>query len=80
VSRIVLAGGAGALGRALSSALAAAGHEVVVLTRSPRPGHEKGEIRDVGWDGRTQGAWARVLRHPRLEDAIADLLPGPAPR
>ena len=48
----MLPGGTGHIGGFLSRELARAGHEVVVLSRSP--GH-------VQWDGRTQGAWARQL-------------------
>ena len=59
--RIVIAGGSGFLGRALAAALAADGHEVVVLSRrgSPIPGAARG----VAWtpDGTATGEWAREL-------------------
>jgi len=57
--RIVLAGGSGLVGAALGAALAADGHEVVVLSRAPErarglpPG-----VRAAGWDGRRLGPWA----------------------
>src|SRR5690348_13422850 len=54
---VVIAGGTGALGRRLSADLAAHGHEVVILTRNPRPGAH----RHVAWDGRTLGAWVDEL-------------------
>ncbi|MDQ3918698.1 MAG: TIGR01777 family oxidoreductase [Acidobacteriota bacterium] len=57
--RIVLAGGSGFLGRALSGELARAGYEVVVLTRKLRKGSS--HVRQVHWDGRSVGAWAREL-------------------
>src|ERR1041385_8774984 len=57
--RIVLAGGSGFLGRALSVELARAGYEVVILTRRLRKGFS--QARQVRWDGRTVGAWAREL-------------------
>lgn len=57
--KIVLPGGSGHLGRFLAPALRAAGHQVVVLTRSPGPG--TAGIRQVGWDGRTLGPWAAEL-------------------
>src|SRR5919202_3601077 len=57
--RIVLAGGSGFLGRALSGELARAGYEVVVLTRKVRKSSTG--ARQVVWDGRTSGAWAREL-------------------
>jgi NAD dependent epimerase/dehydratase family enzyme len=53
----VVAGGSGALGRHLRADLADRRHEVVVLTRSPG----RGPHREVGWDGRTVGAWANEL-------------------
>jgi uncharacterized protein (TIGR01777 family) len=55
--KVVIAGGSGTLGRRLSAYLTAHGHEVVVLTRTPRPGL----YRQVPWDGRTVGAWAEEL-------------------
>lgn len=59
--KVVLAGGSGALGRALADDLAGRGHEVVVLTRSPDPalGH-----RQVQWDGVHVADWARELEDP----------------
>src|SRR5688500_3704877 len=60
--KIVIAGGTGLLGSALTHALDRAGHEVVVLTRSAgtdSPGH----ARAVVWrpDGTASGPWAREL-------------------
>ncbi|MFE9403221.1 TIGR01777 family oxidoreductase [Streptomyces sp. NPDC006530] len=53
--KIVIPGGTGQVGTVLDRALTAAGHEVVILTRSPR--HE----REVAWDGETLGAWADAV-------------------
>jgi uncharacterized protein (TIGR01777 family) len=50
--RIVIPGGTGQVGTILDRTLTAAGHDVVVLTRSPR------NERQVRWDGSTLGAWA----------------------
>lgn len=58
--RVVLAGGSGFLGRALATALDAAGHEVVVLTRNPS--RHRGPGRAVEWDGRTvRESWVAEL-------------------
>lgn len=54
--RIILAGGSGFLGRLLAERLAAAGDDVVVLTR--RPDAARRSYREVAWDGRTLGPWA----------------------
>jgi uncharacterized protein (TIGR01777 family) len=53
--RVVIPGGTGQVGAVLDRALTAAGHEVVVLTRSPEG------PRQVGWDGRTLGSWAEEV-------------------
>ncbi len=58
--RVVLAGGGGFLGRALATALDAAGYEVVVLTRNPS--RHRGPGRAVEWDGRTvRESWTAEL-------------------
>lgn len=52
--RVVLSGGNGYLGRGLAERWVKAGHDLVVLSRSPvgRP------WREVAWDGETLGDWA----------------------
>jgi uncharacterized protein (TIGR01777 family) len=55
---VVLAGGSGALGRRLCGALTAQGHDPVVLTRAPKP---DSPYRQVTWNGRDIGEWAREL-------------------
>src|SRR2546423_383530 len=57
--KVVLAGGSGFLGRALTEELTRAGYEVVVLTRKVKLNSSR--ARQVIWDGRTVGAWAREL-------------------
>ena len=57
--RIVLAGGSGFLGRALAEEFSSAGYEAVVLTR--KAGKSFKGARQVEWDGRTVGYWAREL-------------------
>lgn len=56
---IVLTGGTGLIGRALSVELVRAGYDVVVLSRDPVrvKGLRKG-VTPVGWDGRTGHDWA----------------------
>ena len=60
--RILIPGGSGFIGSALSANLAAAGHEVIVLTRNPDkagaalpPG-----VRAQRWDGRTADGWGQL--------------------
>jgi len=52
--KVVIPGGTGQVGTLLARALAAAGHEVVVLSRAPRPALWK----TVAWDAETVGTWA----------------------
>jgi len=55
--KLVIPGGSGHVGRVVASAFTRAGHEVVALSRRPRP--EK--WRSAHWDGATRGEWAREL-------------------
>lgn len=55
--KIVIPGGSGQVGRVLARAFVAHGHDVVVLSRSPRAS----AWRTVRWDGATAGAWVREI-------------------
>lgn len=55
--KIVIPGGSGQVGTILSRAFHAAGHEVVVLSRSP----QVRAWRVVRWDGATLGNWHREI-------------------
>jgi len=55
--KIVLPGGSGHIGELLAKALHSEGHEVVVLSRRPRPA----AWRVIPWDGETLGAWIAEL-------------------
>lgn len=69
---VVLAGGRGALGRALADAFAAAGHTVVVLTRSPRADAPHLEL---GWDGRSiAGDWGHLVPGSILVNLAGELV------
>ena len=57
--RIVIAGGSGFLGQALAHHFLNGDWDVVVLTRSPGQSGWLG--RQVGWDARTLGDWAREV-------------------
>lgn len=59
MKRIVLAGGSGFVGRALTPVLLAKGYHVVVLGRGAT--HREGGVDYLHWDGRTLGAWATAL-------------------
>lgn len=57
--RLVIAGGSGFIGRALTREFSGRGFEVVVLTRSP---HKRTDgVVEAEWDGTQVGAWATLL-------------------
>ncbi len=59
--KIVIAGGTGFLGQLLTTSLAAAGHDVVILTRNDHPSQGPG-VRSVTWDlRRALAPWAEEL-------------------
>ncbi len=59
--KIVLAGGSGFLGRALTDTLAADGHDLVVLTRGSAGPAAGVHLRHVQWTGDTVGPWTAEL-------------------
>ena len=62
--KIVIPGGSGQVGKVLARTFVADGHEVVVLSRRPRPTlpgsvrADAGSIRHVEWNGEMMGRWA----------------------
>ena len=61
--RVVIAGASGFIGRALAGELAAAGCEIIALTRHPEASRHRlpnGMI-FATWDGRTAGDWSRYV-------------------
>ncbi|MGL4651260.1 MAG: NAD-dependent epimerase/dehydratase family protein, partial [Caldilineaceae bacterium] len=59
--RVLIAGGTGLIGRALSSSLVADGHEVIVLTRDPaRIKAGMAGVRYVQWDAKTAAGWGEL--------------------
>ncbi len=60
--RFMLTGGSGLIGRALADSLAADGHEVILLSRSPGNvvGLPEG-VRAVYWDARTTEGWGELV-------------------
>ncbi|ADG99112.1 domain of unknown function DUF1731 [Segniliparus rotundus DSM 44985] len=72
--KVVIAGGTGALGSRLADDLAGRGHEVVVLTRSPKPAAAH---RQVQWDGRNVGPWAAELSGAALVNLAGEIVDRP---
>ena len=67
--RVLIAGGTGFLGRALTQSLLEDGHEIVVLTRSPHKSSDA-RVRFVGWDGKSTTGWGEVVNEV---DAVVNL-------
>ncbi len=70
--RVIITGGTGLIGSRLAASLAADGHEVIVLSRSPerRSGALPAGVRVVGWDGATAHGWGNLADGA---DAIVNL-------
>ena len=58
-NKIIIAGGSGFLGQALTSALVERGYEVIVLGRGAAG--RRGGVEHLQWDGSTLGDWAGAL-------------------
>ena len=59
--RIIITGGTGLIGRPLSQALVAAGHEVIVLTRNPQKvKNMPAGVRLQPWDGESATGWGEL--------------------
>jgi len=61
--RVVITGGTGLIGRALTRNLVQDGHEVVVLSRNPAIQHGviPPNVQIVAWDGRTPTGWGHLV-------------------
>ena len=59
IHRVVIAGGSGFLGSALAAHFRNGGFDVVVLTRKAQS--RRDGVREVAWNGRTFGPWAKEL-------------------
>ena len=57
--RLILAGGTGFIGQALTAFFTANGYQVVILTRSPS--QRRGTVHYQQWDGRSLGDWAKLI-------------------
>ncbi len=59
MNRVIITGGTGLIGHALTDELLRAGYEIVVLTRNPdRTRAYNANVRLAGWDGRTGEGWS----------------------
>lgn len=68
---ILIAGGSGLLGSALTNSLRADGHLVWVLTRKPKKVSLPEGVQALGWDGRTVGNWLETFSRM---DAVVNLV------
>ena len=60
--RVIITGGTGLIGRALSKSLSTDGHEVVILTRNPRQDVKLPTgVQQVKWDATTANGWGDLV-------------------
>jgi uncharacterized protein len=69
--RILISGGTGMIGTALTKSLLAEGHQVWVLTRNPGAALLQEGARAVGWDGKTSAGWGELVSQM---DAVVNLV------
>lgn len=59
--RVIVTGGTGIIGSRLTAAMAADGHEVIVLSRSPERHQFPHGVRGEKWDSRTAAGWGHLM-------------------
>ena len=67
---VLIAGGSGLIGTALSKHLLAEGHSVTVLSRNPQAHSALQGVTMVRWDGKTKEGWGHLLNET---DAVVNL-------
>lgn len=72
--RVIITGGTGLIGSALAKNLAAAGHEVISLSRDPAKHTFPQGVRGVAWDSKTAAGWGHLADGA---DAIVNLAGAP---
>ncbi len=69
--RVIITGGSGLIGRALTRSLTNDRHEVIILSRNPaRVKAVPDGVQVVGWDGRTANGWGHLVE---TADAVVNL-------
>ena len=58
---VIVVGGTGLIGRALTRGLLSRGHRVTVLTRRVTPGSPMPALKFLQWDGRTSHGWVQAV-------------------
>jgi uncharacterized protein (TIGR01777 family) len=69
--RILIAGGTGMIGKALTKSLLAEGHQVWVLTRIPQKAQLPDGARAIGWNGWNTMGWGKMVSQV---DAVVNLV------
>lgn len=58
--RVIITGGTGLIGTALTKSLSSDGHEIIILTRNPRQNVGQPNVRQVKWDASTADGWGHL--------------------
>ena len=75
--RILIAGGTGMIGTALTKSFLADGHQVWVLTRNPEKARLTEGATAIGWNGKTTEGWGKITEQM---DAVVNLVGEPLSR
>jgi uncharacterized protein (TIGR01777 family) len=69
--QVLISGGTGSIGRALTKSLVAEGHTVTILSRKPgNTSQTDPNVRVLHWDGKSSAAWEQVMENV---DAVVNL-------
>lgn len=61
MKRVIIAGGSGVIGQALTKQLLSQGYEVVILSRNPTQAGFSAPVQVVKWDGQTPAGWEQYV-------------------
>ena len=60
--KVIITGGTGLIGKKLTAELLSAGHEIIILSRSPEKARDLPQgVQVAGWDARTGQGWVHLV-------------------
>lgn len=68
--KVLITGGTGMIGKALTQAVLASGHQVWILSRNPASGQLPARLQVTAWDGKSSQGWGHLMEDM---DAVINL-------